>query len=146
MESQILVPFNSHVRIRDIISVIEKAAKPGMRIVFLVPYPIDIWEWLRDHWVTTESSRDAMLAGRKIMDKYSLEGQSALAEKMVAPYGHALQKMEVKATVDVYTGSLSSVLENYRRRDGISLLIRARNKLSMMGFLRRPAGFDLKTA
>jgi hypothetical protein len=146
MESQILVPFNSHVRIKDIISVIEKAAKPGMRIVFLVRYPIDIWEWLQDHWVTTESSRDAMLAGRKIMDKYSLEGQRALAEKIVAPCGHALQKMEVKATVDVYTGSLSSVLENYRRRDGISLLIRARNNLSMIGFLRRPAGFDLKTA
>ena len=146
MESQILIPFNSHVRIRDIISVIEKAAKPGMRIVFLVRYPIDIWEWLRDHWVTTESSREAMLAGRKIMDKYSLEGQRALAEKMVAPCGHAFQKMEVEATVDVYTGSLSSVLENYRRRDGISLLIRGRNKLSMIGFLRRPAGFDLKTA
>ena len=146
MESQILVPFNSHVRIRDIISVIEKAAKPGMRIVFLVRYPIDIWEWLRDHWVTTESSREAMLAGRKIMDKYSLEGQRALAEEIVAPCSHALQKMEVKATVDVYTGSLSSVLENYRRRDGIALLIRARNQISMMGFLRRPAGFDLKTA
>ena len=146
MESQILVPFNSHVRIKDIISVIEKAAKPGMRIVFLVRYPMNIWEWLRDHWVTSESASGATLAGREIMDKYSIEGQRALAEKMVAPWRHALEKMEVKVTVDVYTGSLSSVLENYRRRDGIALLIRARNKLSMMGFLRRPAGFDLKTA
>ena len=92
MESQILVPFNSHVRIKDIISVIEKAAKPGMRVVFLVRYPIDISEWLRDHWVTTESARDAMLAGRKIMDKYSLEGQRALAEKMVAPWRSCFAK------------------------------------------------------
>jgi len=146
MESQILVPFNSHVRIRDIISVIEKAAKPGMRIVFLVRYPIDISEWLRDHWVTTESSRDAMLTGRKIMDRYSLEGQRALAEEMLAPWRHALQKMEVKATVDVYTGSLSSVVENYSRCQGISLLPRARNNLSIIGFLRRPIAFILRTA
>ena len=146
MEGQILVPFNSHNQVSDIISVIEKAAKPGMRIVFLVRYPISIREWLGDHWVTTESSRGAMLAGRKIMAKYSLEEQRALAEKIVAPWRDALQRMEVKATVDVYTGSLSSVLENYRRRDGISLLIRARNDLPMMGFLRRPNGFDLRTA
>ena len=146
MESQILVPFNSHVRIRDIISVIETAAKPEMTVVFLVRYPIDISEWLRDHWVTTESSRDAMLTGRKIIDRYSLEGQRALAEEMLAPWCRALQKMEVKATVDVYTGSLSSVVENYSRRQRISLLPRARNNLSVIGFLRRPIAFISKTA
>jgi hypothetical protein len=146
MESQILVPFNSHVRIRDIISVIETAAKPEMTVVFLVRYPTDISEWLRDHWVTTESRRDAMSRGRKIIDRYSLEGQRALAEEMLAPWRHALQKMEVRATVDVYTGSLSSVVENYSRRQGISLLPRARNNLSVIGFFRRPIAFIPKTA
>lgn len=146
MEGQILVPFNSRNQVSDIISVIEKAAKPGMRIVFLVRYPMNIWEWLRDHWVTTESSRGAMLAGRKIMDKYSIERQRALAEKVVAPWRHALEKMEVKVTVDVYTGSLARVVENYSRRQGISLLPRARNNLSVIGFLRRPIAFILKTA
>jgi len=87
-----------------------------------------------------------MLAGRKIMDKYSLEGQRALAEKIVAPCGHAWQKMEVKATVDVYTGSLSSAVENYCRRDGTSLVMRTRNDLSIMRFLRRPIAFILRTA
>jgi hypothetical protein len=146
MAGQILIPFNSHLRIKETLSVIEEAAKPGMRIVFLVRYPMNIWEWLGDHWVTTESSRAATLAGRKIMDKYSIEGQKALAEKIVAPWRHALEKMEVRATVDLYTGSLSSALENYSRRDGISLLIRPRKDLSMLRFLRRPTVFDLKTA
>jgi hypothetical protein len=54
--------------------------------------------------------------------------------------------MQVKATVDVYTGSLSSVVENYRRRDGISFLIHARHDFPMMRFLHRPTIFDLKTA
>ena len=146
MEGQILVPFNSHLRVRDVISVIEKVAKPGMRIVFLIRYPVNFSAWFRDHWVTTESSRDAMLAGRKIMDRYSLDGQRALAEEILVPWRHALQKMEVKASVDVYTGSLSRVVENYRRRDGISLVMRAQNDLSITGFMRRPIDFILKTA
>ena len=65
MENQILVPFNSHVRIRDIISVIETAAKPEMTVVFLVRYPIDISEWLRDHWVTTESRQGCHVEGKE---------------------------------------------------------------------------------
>jgi hypothetical protein len=138
MSGQILVPFNSHVRVKDIISLIEKDAKPGMRVVFLVRYPVDPWVWFRDHWVTTESSRDAMLAGGKVMERYSREGQRALAEEMVAPWRHVLQKMGVKATVAVYTGSLSSVVENHSRGDEISLVMRAQNNLPIMGFLRGP--------
>jgi len=146
MAGQILVPFNSDLRVNDIISVIEEAAKPGMRVVFLVRYPVDPWVWFRDHWVTTESSRDAVLAGRKVIEKYSWEGQRALAEEMVAPWRYVLQKMGVKATVDVYTGSLSSVVENYSRGDEISLVMRAQNNLPIMGFLHRPIAFILKTA
>jgi hypothetical protein len=138
MAGQILVPFNSHLRVEDIISVIEEAAKSAMRVVFLVRYPVDPWVWFRDHWVTTESSRDAMLAGRKIIEKYSWERQTALAEEMVAPWRYVLQKMGVKASVAVYTGSLSSVVENYRRGDETSLVMRAQNNLPIMGFLRRP--------
>jgi hypothetical protein len=138
MAGQILVPFNSHLRVEDIISVIEEAAKPGIRVVFLVRYPVDPWVWFRDHWVTTESSRNAILAGGKVMEKYSWEGQRALAEEMVAPWRYVLQKMGVTATVDVYTGSLSSVVETYSRGDETSLVMRAQNNLPIMGFLRRP--------
>jgi hypothetical protein len=138
MAGQILVPFNSHLRIKDIVSVIEEAAKPGMGVIFLVRYPVDPWEWFRDHWVTTESSRDAMLAGRKITERYSREGQRALAEEMVAPWRYALQKMGVTVAVAVYAGSLASVVETYRRADETSLVMRAQNNLPIRGFLRRP--------
>ena len=138
MAGQILVPFNSYLRVEDMVSVIEAAAKPGMRVVFLVRYPVDPWVWFRDHWVTTESSRDAMLAGRKITERYSQEGQRALAEEMVAPWRYVLQKMGVTVAVEVYTGSLASVVETYRRADETSLVMRAQNNLPIMGFLRRP--------
>jgi hypothetical protein len=133
MAGQILVPFNSHLRVKDIVSVIEEAAKPEMRVVFLVRYPVDPWVWFRDHWVTTESSRDAMLAGRKVIEKYSWDGQMALAEEMVAPWRYVLQKIGVTVAVDVYTGSLSSVVENYRREDGIPLVMRNHPRYQRIG-------------
>jgi hypothetical protein len=146
MAGQILIPFNSDLPVKDIISVIEEAAKPGMRVVFLIRYPVDPWLWFRDHWVTTESSREAMLAGSKVMERYCWEGQRALAEEMVAPWRHVLQKMGVRASVDIYTGSLSSALEKYSRGDEISLVMPAQSDLPIMGFLRRPITFILKTA
>jgi hypothetical protein len=148
MAGQILIPFNSHLRIEETVSVIEEAAKPGMRVIFLVRYPVGPWAWFRDHWVTTESASDAMLAGRKVIERYSWEGQRALAEEMVAPWRYALQKIGVQATVEVYSGSLSSAVENYSRGDGISLVMQARNDLPTMGFLHRhrPIAFILKTA
>jgi hypothetical protein len=79
-----------------------------------------------------------MLAGTKIIEKYSWEGQRALAEEMVAPWRYALQKVGVKASVAVYTGSLSSVVETYCRDDETSLVMRAQNNLPKMGFLRGP--------
>ena len=133
MSGQILVPFNSDLRLEDIISFIEEAAKPGMRVVFLVRYPVDPRDWFRDHWVTTESSRDAMLAGAKVTEKYSWERQTALAEEMVAPWRHVLQKIGVKVSVEVYTGSLSSVVANQSREDGISLVMRDHPRYQHIG-------------
>jgi hypothetical protein len=141
MAGQMLVPIDSRLQIKDTISVIKDAAKPGMRVVLLIRYPVDAWAWLRDHWVTTESTRDVQIAGRKIMERYSREGQGALAEELVAPWRSALQKIGVKVTVDVYTGSLSRVLENYRREDQISLIIQAENDLPITRFLHRPSAF-----
>jgi hypothetical protein len=146
MADQILVPLNSALPAKDIISVIKEAAKPGMRVVFLIRYPVDPWVWFRDHWVTTDSSRDAILAGRKVMERYSWEGQRAFAEERVAPWRGVLQKMGVEASVDIYSGSLSSVLEKYSRRDEISLVMPAPNDLPLMGFLRRRIALILKTA
>src|SRR5262245_24041044 len=128
MAGQILVPFNLDLRVEDIVSVIEEAAKPGMRVIFLVRYPVDPWVWFRDHWVTTESSRNAMLAGEKVMAKYSWEGQRALEEEMVDPWCYVLQKLGVMASVPVHNDSLSSVVETYRRRDETSLVMRVRKR------------------
>lgn len=137
MAEQILVPFNSRLQINDIISAIEEAGKPGMSVVFLIPYPVDHWGWLRDHWITTESSQNAMLAGKKILDRYSPDGQKALAEEKIAPWRDALQKCGAKVAVDVYSGSWSKAVENYSRGNEVSLLISEESDRPLIGFMRK---------
>jgi hypothetical protein len=80
MAGQILVPFNSQLRTKDLIAAIAEAAKPEATVVFLIPYPVDPQTWLRDHWVATESSRDAVRAGKNLMERYSREGQRGQTE------------------------------------------------------------------
>ena len=137
MAGQILVPFNSNLRIEDTFSAIKETAKPGMTVVFLFRYPVNRWTWFRDHWVTTASLDTATRAGRTITERYSWAEQRALAEERVAPWRYALEKIGVSAAVDVYAGSLSSVVEKYRPGDETSVLIQAQNRFPMMCFLPR---------
>jgi len=123
MAGQILVPLKKHDRIEEIIPYIEEVVKPGMRAVFLLRYPVESGICLRDYWITTESTREAMLAGRKIMERHSWEVQRGLAERKVSLAGKALQKMGVEVTVEVYTGGLGRVLEDFAASGDVRLII-----------------------
>jgi hypothetical protein len=59
MAGQILVSLSSDDRIEDLIPQIEQVAKPGTKVTFLMRYPVDPWAWLRDHWINSESAKDA---------------------------------------------------------------------------------------
>lgn len=138
MAREILVPLNRHDRIEEIIPYLKELAKPGMRVVFLIPYPVELWLWLWDHWVTTESPREATLAGRKIMDRYSWEKQRGLAEQKVFLARETLHKRGVEVAVDVYTGSLRGVVGDYTANGDVHLIMmRADRGRPMMRLLRR---------
>lgn len=141
MAGQILVPFNSNLRIENIFSAIKEAAKPGMTVVFLFRYPVNRWTWLRDHWVTTASLDTAMRAGRTITEKYSWAEQRMLAEEMVAPLRSAVEKIGVRTTVDLYTDALSNVMENYSRENDIALVNRPKDDLPIKGFFHKAIAF-----
>ena len=108
-----------------------------MRIVFLIPYPVDAWLYLRDHWVTTESPGNATLAGRMLMENYAWEAQKELAEQKVAPARAALRGRGVDIAVDVYTGRLGEVVRSYARSGDVHLVtLRGVSGLRILSFLR----------
>jgi hypothetical protein len=140
MASQILVSLSSY-RIEQIMPYITEVAKPGTRVVFLIPYPIDHRAWLGDHWVTTECPRKATLAGQHIIETYSPERQRELAEEIVGRWPQVLDKMGVAVSVDVYTGSFASAVKTYARHGEVSLVMEAQNRFPLVGFFHRAMAF-----
>ncbi len=138
MSGQILVPLKRHDRIEGIIPYLEEVGEPGMKVVFLIPYPVESWLYLKDHWVTTESAREAMLAGRRLMEKYSWGVQKGLAEQKVSLAREVFHRMGVEVAVDLYTGSLRKVVADYAaNRDVHLIVVRAGSDHPLIRLLRR---------
>jgi len=138
MPGKILVLLRRNERVEEMVSYLRKIARPGMKVVFLIPYPIEPWLWLRDHWVETESPREALLAGIKIRERYSWEGQQALAEHKILPAREALGNKGVEVSVDLFTGGLSNVLRDYQPDEEVQwIMVRQGNGIRVKALLQR---------
>ncbi len=111
MAGKILVALNERDRIQEIIPVLEKIAKPGMTVTFLVSYPMDTWAWLRDHWIVTESTRKAVSEGKRILAQYSWDEQRRLAEQKISLAREALEKMGIDVALMLKQGLRRAVRE-----------------------------------
>jgi hypothetical protein len=141
MAEQILVSLSSHDRMETIVSQIEQMAKPGTKVTFLMRYPVDSWAWLRDHWINSESPKDAMLAGRRVLATYSYAAQRQLAEQTVLLARNTLSKMGVEVAVDIYTGPFKTVVENYTRKGDVQLVTQAKRGLPLIELMHRAIAF-----
>jgi hypothetical protein len=97
----------------ELMACLETLVRPGITVMFLLPYPIESRSFLLDHWVTTESVREAMAVGRKIQHRYDWEAQRELAWQIVAPAAAALEARGVRVEVHLYSGSRAKVLKKY---------------------------------
>ncbi|HEY3305524.1 MAG TPA: hypothetical protein VGL70_18530 [Candidatus Binatia bacterium] len=97
---------------QEILPIIQKIAKPDMKVTFLVPYPVDPWAWLRDHWIVTESPRKAVSEGKRVLARYSWDKQKRLAERRISVAREALGKMGVEVGL-VLKGCFSQTLREY---------------------------------
>src|SRR5690348_2743500 len=117
MDGKIFVGLSPRDPVEEIIPYLERLAKPRMTVVCLVRYPVERRDYLRDHWVTTDSTRSAIVAGRKLMGRYSWDAQKRLAEEKLAAVSRAMRKRAVKVEIDLYTGSLQRSVRD-RRANG----------------------------
>ncbi|HKA31837.1 MAG TPA: hypothetical protein VKH64_01390 [Candidatus Binatia bacterium] len=122
MAEEFVVPINASASIDEIVPVLERIAPPGAKVTFLFSCPVDIWTWLRDHWVVTESTAKAVAEGKKLMARYSWEEQKRLAEQKVAAVRWALAKHGVETAVAV-GGSLSRMLRDYLLHPDFQVLL-----------------------
>lgn len=142
MTGQILVPLRKDDPIEEIIPYLEEVARPGMRVVFLIPYLVKGSAVLvHDYMVATESWVQAAQPTEMINCKYSWDKQMGLAERKVALARKAMRKLGVEVAVDLYTQCLKRVVRNYTRNGDVHLVMeRAGIGLQVLRFLQGTVG------
>src|SRR5262249_21138997 len=85
MSKKLLVPLGRHDRSEEMIPYIESVARPGMKVVFFVRYPVDGFIWGKE-----EYGMRAALEAEKLVKYYSWEGNVEKAKQQVTPAYEAL--------------------------------------------------------
>ena len=131
MNKKILVPLGQYHRSEEMIPYLEKVARPGMKVVFLVRYAID-----GIHWQKEEYGMKAALEAKELVRYYSWEANLEIAKTNIAPACESLRAKGIEAAVDVYAGSLKKALRNYTVNGDVHLIVtRAGMGQQIAGFL-----------
>jgi hypothetical protein len=118
MNKKILVPLGQYDRAEEMIPYVEKIARPGMEVVFLVRYPVDGFIWAKE-----EYGMRAALKAKQLVNHYSWEGNLEKAKKRVALACDALRAKGIDATVDVYAGSLKKAVRSHTLTGDVHLIM-----------------------
>jgi hypothetical protein len=118
MNKKILVPLGQYDRSEEMIPYIEKVARPGMKVVFLLRYPVDGFIWGKE-----EYGMRAALDAKKLVNYYSWEGNLEKAKKQVAPACEALRAKGIEADIDVYAGSLKKAVRDHTLNGDLHLIM-----------------------
>lgn len=139
MAGQILIALKGNDRLEQFIPYVEKITQPGMKIVFLIRYPVvRRFERFWGFRIRGEFPEAATLAERKMFNKPSSEEEERrIAAHKVFLAQEALRKRGVEIVVDVYTGNLRRVVERYRGQGGVQLIM-----MRMGSALRLPSFLD----
>ena len=118
MNKKILVPLGQHDRSEEMIPYIENVARAGMKVVFLVRYPVD---GIRLH--KEEYGMKAALEAKNSVNYYSWEGNLESAKKRIAPACEALQAKGIETVVEVYAGNLKKAVRSYTLNGDVHLIM-----------------------
>ena len=118
MNKKILVPLGQYDRSEEMIPYIENVARPGMKVVFLMRYPVDGFIWAKE-----EYGMRAALEAKKLVHYYSWEGNLEKAKKQIAPACEGLRAKGIEATVDIYAGSLKKAVRSHTLNGDVHLIM-----------------------
>ena len=118
MNKKILVPLARNDRTEEMILYIEKVARPGINVVFLVRYPVDGFVWAKE-----EYGMRAALQARELVNYYSWENNLENAKRKLAHVCEALSAKGVEATVGLYAGNLKKAVRSYTINGDVHLIM-----------------------
>ncbi len=130
MNNKILVPLGQNDRTAEMIPYIEKVARPRMKVVFLMGYPLGGIKW-----PTKEPDTETASEINEMLDYYSWEGNLGRAERKVSCASEVLRCKGVEVVVDVYAGSLKKAMRSHTVSGDVHLI------MTRAGIGQRIAGF-----
>jgi hypothetical protein len=118
MNKKILVRLGRYDRTGEMIPYVEKVARPGMKVVFLVRYPLG-----GINWPTKESDTETASEIRELLDHYSWQANLKRAKAKITPAIEALERKGIEVAVDVYAGRLKKAVRNHTRNGNVYLIM-----------------------
>ena len=145
MDKLILVPLTRSDRAEDFVPYIVEVARPGMKAVFMVPYPVDGFRWSHE-----ECGRKAIQEGMALADYYNWDNNFRKAKEIITPAVESLSAQGVDADVELYTGSMRRALREYAAKSETHLIVsgagigqkiaaRLNGRSSLFGLFKRPS-------
>jgi len=118
MNKKILVPLGHYDRVGEMIPYVDKVARSGMKVVFLMRYPVGGIKW-----PTKEPDTETASEVKELLDYYSWEANLKRAKAEIAPAVEALGRKGVEVAVDVYAGSLKQAVRSHTRNGDVHLIV-----------------------
>ena len=138
----ILVTLKRNDAVEEILPYVEKVAKAGTKVVFILQYPAESSLFPAGYWVTTESVKEAVEAGKDLMRRSSWAVQKSLAEARVAPARTVLEQLGAEVSVELSAGRLKTAVKKFTAdSDTGALLMHLAPKSPLAMFLRKMLGF-----
>lgn len=118
MSKKILVPLAQNDRAEEIIPYIEKVARPGMKVVFMMPYPVEGFRWPCE-----EFGNKAVQEAKMLASYYSWETNVQEAKERILPASKALASSGIEVAADVYAGSMRRAVQDYAAKGDVHLIV-----------------------
>ena len=98
---------------------VEKVARPGMQVIFLVRYPVGGFIWGKE-----EFGMRAALEAKKLVTYYSCEENLRRAANRVSPASKILGCKDVEVSVDLYAGGLNKAVRTHSLNGDVDLIVK----------------------
>lgn len=118
MNKKILVPMKRNDRVEDLFPYVENVARPGMKVVFVMPYPVD---GLR--WSTEEFGHKAIVEGKRLASYYTWDANLKKAKDRVSAASNGLPAKGIEVGVDLYAGTRRSVVRDHAAKGDVHLIV-----------------------
>jgi hypothetical protein len=118
MVEKILVPVKRNDRVEEFIPYIENIARPGMKVIFMVSYPVAGLIWSNE-----EFGHMGLIEGKRLVSYYTWDTNLQKARDRISEALKVLPAKGIEVAVELYAGSMRSAVEDHAAKGDVHLIL-----------------------